>query len=165
LQAAIEDIVAKRISKGRMEYIFYAGLFALLVATGAGAAAIWCPLFIASAQAGSSLIHLLLATASGAMGALLSTAIALRARTVATEGDFITNVVDSAVRILIGVISASALYVLLDSNLLERLSLTSEALAAGRIWQLALLAGFVAGFLERLVPDLLENKLAPAMAK
>jgi hypothetical protein len=166
LEDAISNILAKRVSKGRMAYIFYAGLAALLVVVAAGAAAIWCPVFAAVAQGtDTSLTPLLLATASGAMGALLSTAIALRARTVATEGDFSSNVVDSAVRILIGVISAAALYLLLDSNLLKGLSLTPEALGPGRIWQIALLAGFVAGFLERLVPDLLENKVAPALAK
>jgi hypothetical protein len=166
LEDAINNILAKRVSKGRIAYIFYAGLAALLVVLVTGAAAIWCPVFAAAAHdTGSSPVHLLLATGSGAVGALLSTAIALRARTVATEGDLTSNVVDSAVRILIGVISAAALYVLLDSNLLKGLSLTPQALGEGRLWQIALLAGFVAGFLERMVPDLLENKLAPAMAK
>jgi hypothetical protein len=165
LEVAIANILAKRVSRGRTWYIVCSGGVAATVAVLTALAAIWCPFFTASGQSGSGLPHLLMATGSGAMGALLSTAIALRARAVATDGDLTSNLVDSCVRILIGVISAAALYLLLDSNLLEGLSLTPEALGAGRIWQIAMLAGFVAGFLERLVPELLENKLAAGLAK
>jgi hypothetical protein len=69
---------------------------------------------------------------------------------------------------MIGVISAAVLYVMLDSNLLDSFSVSVKAFAknpSDQIWELALLTGFSAGFLERLVPNLLENKLAPAMVK
>jgi hypothetical protein len=163
--AAIDDIIAMRMSRGRTEYLLYAGLAAALVVICAGAAALWFVLNpsgpdVASARVG--LGHLLMATGSGAMGALLSTAIALRVRTVATDGDFKSNVVDSAIRILIGVISAAVLYLILDSRLLAGVKLATNIVDDDMIWKIALLAGFVAGFLERLVPDLLENKLAPA---
>jgi len=76
-----------------------------------------------------------------------------------------SNAVDSSIRILIGVISGAALYLILDSNLLATFSLGTKGTDANTIWKAALLTGFVAGFLERLVPDLLENKVAGALAK
>ena len=39
------------------------------------------------------------------------------------------------------------------------MSLSVEKLGKVRIWQIALLSGFVAGFLERMMPDLWENKV------
>jgi hypothetical protein len=160
MQGAIDDIVAKRVSKGRTAYLFCTGAAAGLVACCAGAAAMW---FLEDAvQPFTAPSFLMMATGSGALGALLSTAIALRARTVATDYNLISNAVDSTIRILIGVISAAVLYLILDSNLLQGLHLGSNS---EKPWNLALLAGFLAGFVERLVPDLLENKLAPAMAK
>ena len=109
----------------------------------------------------------MLATGSGAMGAMLSTAIALRDRTVGTDG-WKSNGVDSATRIMIGVISAALLYTLLESNLLSTFSVSIDQLTknqSAQIWNVALVVGFLAGFLERLVPNLLEKKVAPAIVK
>jgi hypothetical protein len=165
LEAAIEHVMAKRISKGRTWYIFYSGIAAIMVVLGAIAAALWCPFAVPPTPAGTGLHHFLMATGSGAMGALLSIAIAIRARTQVTDGDRVSNAIDGTLRILIGVISAAALYLVLDSNLLDGVSLSVEKLGKERVWQIALLSGFVAGFLERLVPDLLENKVAAGIAK
>jgi hypothetical protein len=159
MQAAIEDIVAKRVSKGRRNYLLSTGLAAGLAAVSAGAAAIWFQYGLESATTQS---FLMMATGSGALGALLSTAIALRARAVSTDSDLMSNIVDGTIRVLIGVISATVLYLILDSNMLQGLQLGSNS---EKPWNLALLAGFLAGFLERLVPDLLENKVAPALTK
>jgi hypothetical protein len=159
MQGAIDDIVAKRVSKGRRNYLLSTGVAAGLAAVSAGVAAIWFQYGLESATTQS---FLMMATGSGALGALLSTAIALRARAVSTDSDLMSNIVDSTIRVLIGVISATVLYLILDSNMLQGLQLGSKSEKA---WNLALLAGFLAGFLERLVPDLLENKLAPALAK
>ena len=59
------------------------------------------------------------------------------------------------------------LYLILDSDILVNFAVSTEKLApaSDQAWKVALLIGFLAGFMERLVPDLLENKLAPAMAK
>jgi hypothetical protein len=104
-----------------------------------------------------------MATTSGAGGALLSTAIALRARSVAIDGDVLSNAVDSTVRIMIGVISAAVLFLMLSSNLLPNVSVAAMPVFKPEsiTWKIALLIGFAAGFLERLVPDLLEKRLAP----
>ena len=167
LQGAIDHIIARRVSEGRTHYLTYAGgVVILAVATlCAAAAALWFIWHTTPDQIASGLNYLMMATGSGAMGAMLSTAIALRARTVATDVDLKSNAVDSAVRIMIGVISAAALYLILDSNLLDDVKVGATTLKPDLNWKLALLVGFAAGFLERLLPDLLEKKLAPALAK
>ena len=49
---------------------------------------------------------------------------------------------------------------ILGTGVLEQLKVGELSFAPGAIaWQLALLVGFAAGFLERLVPDLLEKKV------
>jgi hypothetical protein len=155
------------VSEGRTHYLTYAGGVVILAVAllCAAAAALWFIWHTTPDQVASGLHYLMMATGSGAMGAMLSTAIALRARTVATDVDLKSNAVDSAVRIMIGVISAAALYLILDSNLLDDVKVGATTLKPELDWKLALLVGFAAGFLERLLPDLLEKKLAPAIAK
>ena len=157
MQTAIDHINAMRMRKGRITYLVAALITtAVLLSWDAGAAIVW-------KSSLDVLSDLMLATGSGAIGALLFMAIALRARTVATDGDLISNFVDSAVRILIGVICAGVLYLLLATNVLSLFTIGGKTLTESDItWQIAVLIGFAAGYLERLVPDLLEKKLAPA---
>jgi hypothetical protein len=160
MQGAIDNIIAMGVSQGRTTYLLYAGLSVMaviaLLVTAASAIII-----IKGGDPGFALDSLMQATGSGAIGALLSTAIALRARTLSTDGGWKSNIVDSAARIMIGVISGAVLYLVLASGLGGSLTLPTD----DRAWKIVLLAGFLAGFLERLVPDLLENKVAPAVAK
>ncbi len=159
MQGAIDHIISMGVSQGRTTYLLYAGLSVILVIAMLGIAA-GAFVFI-KGHPGLDLDHLLQATGSGAFGALLSTAIALRARTLSTDGDWKSNIVDSAARIMIGVISGAVIYLFLASGLGGGLTLPTD----DKAWKMVLLAGFLAGFLERLVPDLLENKMAPAIAK
>jgi hypothetical protein len=161
LEAATQEVQTVLGSTGRSIYINKAGPYA------AGLAAV---LFVVSAvflhfgnisfaKAWSPLAHLLMAAGAGALGALLSIAISVRARTVATDGDNTSIKIDAWLRILIGVISAGVLYLVLGTGVLSQLKIGDMSFNAGAIgWQLALLMGFAAGFLERLVPDLLEKK-------
>ena len=161
LKAATEEAQNVRDSNGRNTYINkaapYAGAAAaaLLVASaiflsmsGANALAAWSPL-----------AHLSMAAAAGALGALLSISLSVRARTVATDGDSNSIKIDALVRILIGVISAVVLYLIVATGVLATLKIGDMNFSAGTItWKIVLLLGFAAGFLERLVPDLLEKK-------
>jgi hypothetical protein len=150
--AAIEDVVKTRATIGRKAYLRFAGPFAFLVAMvliamGAGA----------FAMMDRSIGLLLLATGAGALGALLSIAIAIRARTVAVEGDWKANATDGTLRVVIGVLSAAILCLFLVSGAVGITAGDVQVTGAAITWQIALLIGLAAGFLERMVPDLLEK--------
>lgn len=163
LTDAIAEVQNLRASAGRNIYINQAGPIAAAVAAVLLlVSAIF--LYFGSAQFGkawSPLAHLLIASGAGALGALLSIAISVRTRTVATDGDDLSIRIDAGLRILIGVLSAAVLYLILGTGVMSQIKVGEMTFNPGAIvWQLALLLGFAAGFLERLVPDLLEKKAA-----
>jgi len=108
-----------------------------------------------------------LAGATGAVGAFFSIAIGIRSRTVLTDLNMRDNIADSLLRILIGVIAATLLQCLLLAKAVH-LAIGGVDLAppaGGSPWTVVLLVGFVAGFSERLIPDLLaRTTLDPAKA-
>jgi hypothetical protein len=147
---AIQDALEVQARVGRMIYLKWAVCIALIVA------------FVLITIGGSyvrgrSGVHLLLmATGAGALGALLSIAVAIRNRSVAVAGDWRANAADASVRLLTGIISASVLFLLMSSGMLTNIQIGEAKLSSGELqWQVVLLVGFIAGFLERLVPDLL----------
>jgi hypothetical protein len=155
LAEAIGEAQATQGRRGRLVYLQWAGMAvfpALLLILFGG--------YFVQARTG---VHLLvMSVGAGAIGAVLSIAIAIRARTVAIEGDWKSNAVDAAVRIGIGMISASVLFLLLNSGLISTITAGGVALNGGGMsWQIALIVGVAAGFLERLVPDLLEKGAEP----
>jgi hypothetical protein len=88
------------------------------------------------------------------IGAIFSIALAIRGRTVALDTERLDNVTDGVLRLSIGVISAGVLLLLLASGMLPSLMIgDTKVTGSGLTWQTVL-----AGFLERLVPDLLEKK-------
>src|SRR5262245_45651143 len=166
LQMLIDTIIEHRLQEGRDFYLMSTGAMVLTIIAmlGVAAAGMWWLWHTTPDELASGLRYLMLATGSGAMGAMLSTALALQARNCAaamkTHVDPRWNAVDGAARILIGVISAAALYLFLDSDFLGAIKIGALPLKPVIEWKSALLVGFAAGFLERLVPDLLEKKLA-----
>lgn len=160
LQTAIGELQNIRASEGRNLYVNKAWPYAVGGAAGLlllAAFMLWLG-GIPFTKALSPLAHLAIACAAGALGALLSIAISVRARTVAADGDDMSIRVDAPLRVLIGVISAGVLYLLLGAGALSQLKIGDISFNAGAIvWQLAILIGFASGFLERLVPDMLEK--------
>jgi hypothetical protein len=155
LAEATAEALAAQGRRGRLVYLQWTGLAiipALILILIGGS-------YIPN-RAGAHL--LLMAAGAGAIGAVLSIAIGIRARTVAIEGDWKSNAVDAAVRVTIGMISAAVLFLLLHSGVVTNLSAGTVPLTGTDMdWQVALVIGFAAGFLERLVPDLLEKGAPP----
>jgi hypothetical protein len=98
------------------------------------------------------------AAAAGTVGAFFSIAIGIRTRTVLPDLLRTSNIMDAVLRITIGFIAGAVLIAMLKLGVVQ-LQLGTEPLAqAGALS--VLLAGFFAGFSERLVPDLLDKAQA-----
>jgi hypothetical protein len=99
-----------------------------------------------------------LAARAGTIGAFFSIALAIRDRTVLTNLHRRDNLADAALRILIGIVAAGVLVLMLSSNLVPAFTIGKADISGPLItWQTVLVVGFIAGFLERLVPDLLKQ--------
>lgn len=151
LVSAIGDVLSYKARVGRTTYLAFAGPLALALSLAllvAGA--------IAFGREAPAVGRLLLAASGGAMGALLSIAIALRTRTVAVDDDARANWLDGLIRIFIGTISGGVLMLVLVTGVVASINMSMvQQGRADLAWQAALIVGFAAGFFERLVPDLL----------
>lgn len=158
-----DDVLEERTSIARVYYVLW----------GAGAAA---SLVLLACIATSGFFrgiydfspegHILwLATGAGALGALFSTMIALRRRTVLTDLQPRENLADAIARIAIGAMAGVLLVAFLESDFVS-LSLSGEPLLpkgnAGDRWLRVAAAAFLGGFSERLIPELLEKSAAAA---
>jgi hypothetical protein len=150
--AAKSYVLAKRAARGRFQYLKWSfGTAAVMIGL----------LFLADRlfpipEASS---NLWLAAKAGLVGAAFSIALAIRNRTVALDTDLLDNVTDGTLRLLIGVTSAGVLLLLLASGILPSLQIGDANFGGTSLtWQMVLIVGFLGGFLERLVPDLLEKK-------
>jgi 4-amino-4-deoxy-L-arabinose transferase-like glycosyltransferase len=131
----------------RLKYVVSAGIAAALCVT---AAAIAFLLRLQYPQAASAWDHVLLAAAAGATGALISQTIGIRSHHF-DETPKITPA-DAVARVLIGSAAGAIILLLLNSGTLD-IQIAGVRLTNVTTWQNALLVGFAAGFLERLVPN------------
>jgi hypothetical protein len=90
---------------------------------------------------------------AGAFGAFFSIALAIRGRTILPDLYRTANVMDAALRIMIGTMAGAVLVALIESHFIRFSLRDSSPGHYGTIH--ILVVGFLAGFTERLVPDLL----------
>lgn len=111
-------------------------------------------------------------TGAGALGAFFSVATGLKDRTIKIDLNYFENLLDAALRITIGLIAGTVAGWLVFSGILP---ITVPGSTDAKLWtaqttMFLLVIGFLAGFLERLVPDLLAKTgsmvggIAPAVA-
>lgn len=93
--------------------------------------------------------------AAGGIGAFFSIALAIRGRTVLPDLLRTSNMMDAVLRILIGVIAGTVLIALIRGQVVTFPFAKSPLTPVS-----VLIVGFIAGFAERLVPDLLEKVAA-----
>lgn len=143
------DIVDERISWARFQYLLGASAVSIAVIL-----LVWILSTVAMAPPAWTLWFSL---AGGTIGAFFSIAIAIRKRTVLTDLNVADNLADAVLRILIGAIAAGVLVSLLQMNAITLTVGEARLDDATKGWLAALVVAFVAGFSERLIPDLLER--------
>lgn len=164
LTAVKADIVEERTSVARTEYVLVAaGLLLLLVGTIALGTWLAGPDKALLPKGGTPSVPIGtmghnaigFAAAVGALGALFSIALAIRSRESLTDLQSLDNIIDAAMRMLIGAISAILLYCLIAAGYFT-FSFGGASPLQLLAWQPGLaVVAFVAGFSERLVGNVL----------
>ena len=151
-----DEVLEKRTAPARVNYILVAAATALVLMLVAAIATStpYRTLYAYSAQGWD----LWLGAGAGALGALFSTGIAMRTRAILTDLEPVENRADAAARVAIGAIAGMVLVGLITAGNIS-LSFGETGLSARgpNAWIGMAAAGFAAGFLERLVPGLLEG--------
>lgn len=143
-----QDVLNERVSWARFLYLLSAFatvlVFFLIISLST-----WCISF------SPTMIDLWRAAAAGAVGAFFSLALSVHSRTILPDLLWISNLVDAALRILIGAIAATMLVCMVRSGAFSIEIGNASPDNPENAWAYVLLAGFLAGFSERLVADLL----------
>jgi hypothetical protein len=98
---------------------------------------------------------------AGMVGALFSSVIAVRRKSEASELNRLENFVDGGTRVFVGAVAAGILLLLVQTGIVPGIHIGTLSLGGGKSSDVPglLLLGFVAGFSERLVPDLFGKKV------
>jgi hypothetical protein len=99
-----------------------------------------------------------LGTQAGVLGAMFSIAIGISSRTVAPNTNASSNLTDSILRLLIGAISGGTIVLVSSTGLVPQLHTYAGDLDGSRSYSFVLFLGIIGGFVERLVPGILEGQ-------
>lgn len=158
LEATRQDLIDERTGIARIQYLLMAslavGVAFLLIGILARAsirALFGLPDYVPA---------MLVASWGGTVGAFFSIAIAIRGRTILTDLHFGNNAADAVLRVVVGLIAASILICMVQTGAVSILvggtGATHNADLNG------IIIGFLAGFSERLLPDLLARAAGDA---
>lgn len=165
-----DEIIALRQSRARDFYLLVASLFlaggllALLVAKLAiGISSVHVvgllpfPIikFAADASCPITLADILNGLGGGLLGSFFSVALGLRNRTVLLDFQNRNNGTDAVLRMSVGVIGALMMVCFLGTGIVNNVRFGEASLSGTGGWMRLFLMGFIAGFSERLIPDLL----------
>jgi hypothetical protein len=159
LQQVSDDIVTERKSRARFLYLVCADAVAAATASVAGIVTRgWFESLIGPYNLYAH--SLWLAVTTGALGAFFSISRGISDRSIRTDLQMLDNMIDAVVRVIIGAIAALVLAALLNSGLFA-IDIAAQKLGGDGKSPMPMLytviAGFLAGFSERLVPDLLSS--------
>ena len=157
LKGIKEDVSEERIGRARFEYL----LMALITVAMFILVAILANLIrkFTSCDPGADALCFTSATElwrgaiGGACGSFFSIILAIRGRTILTDLDRVSNLTDAALRVAVGIIAGVVLVALIVEKFV-RISI-GESSPDELTPLYVMIAGFLAGFAERLVPDLL----------
>lgn len=156
LEAARDDAHRERAVAGRLQYLTGVGVGCLLL--GALLWAVWAVSAFARFPDPEEGDKLMTAGAAGLLGAAFSVVLAVKSRTVALDTNRRGNWLDGSLRLTIGTLSGGLLFLLLASGILQSFRLDGAAFPIhGFNWKTVAVLGFIAGFIERLVPNLLNK--------
>lgn len=159
LKSTKDDLVAERTSWARFQYLIAASVMAVVAIIVC--AAVTSDWFMRIYPFSETAVALWRAAGAGTVGAFFSIAIGIRSRTVLTDLHTRDNRADAILRVIIGAIASALLVALLSSGLVtvgiggQQISGVSPS-----DWLRIIVIAFVAGFSERIVPDLLEKSTA-----
>ncbi len=158
LEEIKQSILAERTSVARFEYMIVAAACFLAIFLFTDFGLLGWKLFYPNAETE----EIRTVVGAGAMGAFFSIATGLRNRTVLPDLRYLDNAADAMLRMVIGAIGAGTALALYEVGLVK---LQLPAAPGGGLSGSALfVVGFLAGFSERLVPDLLAKTAQTASA-
>lgn len=152
------DIMAERTSLAQFKYLAWASMTALAIIVLL--VAVSSPQFAKIQYLTPDLAVIWLAVGAGTLGAFFSIALGLQSRTILTDLQMRNNRSDAILRVMIGAIAAALVICLLNSGLLGSTALPQGAITPGSpeySQVVVMVVGFIAGFSERMVPDLLSR--------
>lgn len=167
LTAVRATIVDGRTAIGRFQYLGMALAIVVLVFLS-----LWLTSLRAISSSPVTTVYthdVLIAIGGGALGAFLSIAMGLKSRTVLPDLQWVANLCDAVLRMVVGIVAGAIFLCLLRGGFGLSFASLSAACRVGQDgcdphqgWMQIFALGFVAGFFERLVSDLLDKAGASA---